>query len=93
MGVNYYFKDTTTDRFLIYTATNNEEQIYGEYGDLKSLSAAFTWISKYRSHYANSQFKIRKVRVTVDDIGVTEDENKYIDELRIKKGINLEWIK
>jgi len=93
MGVNYHFKDKTTDRFLIYTVTNNEEQIYGEYGDLKSLSVAFTWISKYRSHYANSQFKIRKVRVTVDSIGVTEEENKYIDELMIKKGINLEWIK
>lgn len=89
MGANYYFKDTNTDKFLLYQVTDGEEQIYGDYNDLRSLSAAVTWISKYRSHYTGSKFKIRKVRVLVEDASTTKDEDKYIKELVVKKKLDL----
>lgn len=88
MGANYYFKDKTTDKFLIYETKNNEECIYGDYTDLKSLSSTITWIAKYKSYYENSKFRVKKVRISVDDIVMTEDEDKYIKELITKKNIN-----
>ena len=89
MGVNYNFKDTNTDKFLIYMITNNEKQIYGEYGDLKSLKAAMTWIGKYPSYYNSTKFQLKKVKIVVEEIDMSEDENKYIKELATKKGIEL----
>jgi len=89
MGVNYSFKDTNTDKFLIYMITNNEKQIYGEYSDLKSLCTAMTWIGKYPSYYTNTKFQLKKVKIVVEEIDMSEDENKYIREQAAKKGIEL----
>lgn len=89
MGANYYFKDKTTDKFLIYETKNNEEHIYGDYSDLKSLSSAITWLAKYKDYYSNSKFRIKKVRISVDDMTMTQDEDKHIQELITKKNINV----
>jgi hypothetical protein len=85
MGVNYYFKDTDTEKYLLYTINNDREHIHGEYGDLKSLSAATTWISKY----SHSKFKIKKVRVEVKDVPMSTEELDYINKMAQKKGIEL----
>lgn len=86
MAVNYYFKDRTTEKYLLYEIQDDgTEQIYGDYPDLKSLSAATTWIRKYKP----SKYRVRKVRVVIEDIAMTEKDTKYISDMANKKGLNI----
>lgn len=89
MGVNYHFKDTNTDKYLIYMTSDGNKQIYGEYGDLKSLKTAITWIGKYPSYYANKTFEVKKIKVVIVDENMTEDEIGSIIGIANKKGVPL----
>jgi hypothetical protein len=85
MGVNCYFKDTDHEKYLLYSVFNGREQIHGEYADLKSLSAATTWIAKY----PHTKYRIKKVSVKIEEIDMSEEELNYIKNMANKKGIEL----
>lgn len=89
MGANYYFKDKTTEKYLLYTMFNGKEHIHGEYGDLKSLSAAITWLGKYEQTRME-KYRIRKVKVIIEDITMTEEEINHVTEVASKKGVSLD---
>lgn len=86
MGVNYYFKEGINEKFLLLTVyRNGDEHVHGEYVDLKSLSTAMSWLRGA----SNYKYKVKKVKVTVEDIEMTDEEERYIAEVSIKKKITL----
>lgn len=86
MGVNYYFKEGVTEKYLLFTVyRDGDEHVHGEYSDLKSLSTALSWIRNSGSF----TYKIKKVKVTVTDIDMSDEENQYIKEVAVKKNIKL----
>ena len=86
MGVNYYFKEGVNEKYLLITVyRDGDEHVHGEYSDLKSLSTALSWI---RSS-SGFTYRIKKVKVTVEDIDMSNEENQYIKEVAAKKNIKL----
>jgi hypothetical protein len=85
MGANCYFNDSDHEKYLLYSVYSGKEQIHGEYADLKSLSAATTWIAKY----PRTKYKIKKVSVKIQEVDMTEEEFNYIKNMASKKGIEL----
>lgn len=86
MGVNYYFKEGITEKYLLITVyREGDEYVHGEYGDLKSLSAALSWIRNSGSF----TYRVKKVKIAVTDIDMSDEENLYIRDLATKKNIKL----
>ena len=89
MGANYYAKDVGNEKFLLYRKIDGEEHIHGEYNNLRTLSCAFAHICKYSNYYKGSLFRIRKVKIAIVDVGVTEEEQKRINKMVADKNIQL----
>jgi hypothetical protein len=86
MGVNYYFKEGMTEKFLLITVyRDGDEHVHGEYSDLKSLATALSWVR----HPNSFNYRIKKVKVSVEDINMSQEEEQYILEVANKKNIKL----
>jgi hypothetical protein len=86
VGINYYFKEGITEKFLLITVyRDGDEHVHGEYADLKSLATALSWIRCPN----NFNYRIKKVKVSVEDIDMAQEEMQYIAEVANKKNIKL----